>query len=115
MFIASSNPQVLYGASFLTFTGARTLSSHSYRFVVFEADPRLPLSVPCGPFFLAWATANAGNPVARAVTSAIVPAFGSWGSMVFVEFPHSTLPFDLLTLRLASPSEFRLASSSDLS
>lgn len=38
--------------------------------------------VPCGPFFLAWATANAGNPVARAVTAAIVPAFGSWGSMV---------------------------------
>ncbi|POY72429.1 hypothetical protein BMF94_4255 [Rhodotorula taiwanensis] len=60
MFIASSNPQVLYGASFLTFTGA----------------------LPCGPFFLAWATANSGNPVARAVTAAIVPAFGSWGSMV---------------------------------
>ncbi|GAA5976076.1 hypothetical protein JCM10908_005379 [Rhodotorula pacifica] len=60
MFLASSNPHVLYGASFLTFTGA----------------------LPCGPFFLAWATANAGNPVARAVTAAIVPAFGSWGSMV---------------------------------
>ncbi|BGP54458.1 hypothetical protein JCM8202_001536 [Rhodotorula sphaerocarpa] len=60
MFLASTNPQVLYGASFLTFTGA----------------------LPCGPFFLAWATANAGNPVARAVTSAIVPSFGSWGSIV---------------------------------
>jgi len=59
MFLASDNPKVLYGASFLTFTGA----------------------LPCGPFFLAWATANAGGPTARAVTAAIVPAWGSWGSM----------------------------------
>ncbi|GAA5852357.1 hypothetical protein JCM9279_001172 [Rhodotorula babjevae] len=59
MFLASDNPKVLYGASFLTFTGA----------------------LPCGPFFLAWATANAGSPTARAVTAAIVPAWGSWGSM----------------------------------
>lgn len=62
MFLASDNPKVLYGASFLTFTGA----------------------LPCGPFFLAWATANAGGPTARAVTSAIVPAWGSWGSMACV-------------------------------
>ncbi|GAA5967059.1 hypothetical protein JCM11641_000427 [Rhodosporidiobolus odoratus] len=60
MFLASSNPHVLYGASFLTFTGA----------------------LPCGPFFLAWATANSGSPTARAVTSAIVPAWGSIGSMI---------------------------------
>ncbi|BGP38561.1 hypothetical protein JCM10450v2_002510 [Rhodotorula kratochvilovae] len=60
MFLASDNPKVLYGASFLTFTGA----------------------LPCGPFFLAWATANSGSPTARAVTAAIVPAWGSWGSMV---------------------------------
>ncbi|GAA6003188.1 uncharacterized protein JCM10292_002909 [Rhodotorula paludigena] len=60
MFLASDNPKVLYGASFLTFTGA----------------------LPCGPFFLAWATANAGSPTARAVAAATVPAWGSWGSMV---------------------------------
>ncbi|GAA5875524.1 hypothetical protein JCM8547_001689 [Rhodosporidiobolus lusitaniae] len=60
MFLASDNPHVLYGASFLTFTGA----------------------LPCGPFFLAWATANSGSPTMRAVTSAIVPAWGSVGSMI---------------------------------
>ncbi|GAA5956633.1 hypothetical protein JCM10213_000387 [Rhodosporidiobolus nylandii] len=61
MFIAvKDKPSVLYGASFLTFTGA----------------------LPCGPFFLAWATANSGSPVARAVTAAIVPAWGSIGSMI---------------------------------
>ncbi|GAA6038004.1 hypothetical protein JCM8097_009535 [Rhodosporidiobolus ruineniae] len=60
MFLASSNPKVLYGASFLTFTGA----------------------LPCGPFFLAWATANSGSPTMRAVTAAIVPAWGSIGSMI---------------------------------
>ncbi|BGP01408.1 major facilitator superfamily protein [Rhodotorula toruloides] len=60
MFLASKDPKVLYGASFLTFTGA----------------------LPCGPLFLAWATANAGTPTARAVTSAIVPAWGSIGSII---------------------------------
>ncbi|GEM06815.1 major facilitator superfamily protein [Rhodotorula toruloides] len=60
MFLASKDPKVLYGASFLTFTGA----------------------LPCGPLFLAWATANAGSPTARAVTSAIVPAWGSIGSII---------------------------------
>ncbi|GAA5884442.1 hypothetical protein JCM6882_005254 [Rhodosporidiobolus microsporus] len=60
MFLASDNPNVLYGASFLTFTGA----------------------LPCGPFFLAWATANSGSPTTRAVTAAIVPAWGSVGSMI---------------------------------
>ncbi|GAA6011294.1 hypothetical protein JCM10207_008289 [Rhodosporidiobolus poonsookiae] len=60
MFLGSKNSKVLYGASFLTFTGA----------------------LPCGPFFLAWATANSGTPTARAVTAAIVPAWGSIGSMI---------------------------------
>ncbi|GAA5967061.1 hypothetical protein JCM11641_000428 [Rhodosporidiobolus odoratus] len=60
MFLASSNPHVLYGASFLTFTGA----------------------IPCGSLFVAWATANSGSPTSRAVTAAIVPAWGAIGSMV---------------------------------
>jgi hypothetical protein len=49
MFLVSKNPNVLYGATFLTFTGA----------------------LPCGPFFLAWATANSGSPTMRAVTAAM--------------------------------------------
>jgi hypothetical protein len=80
MFLVSKNPKVLYGATFLTFTGA----------------------LPCGPFFLAWATANSGSPTMRAVTAAMyilllllprlplltlrslcsVPAWGSVGSMI---------------------------------
>ncbi|KAJ8295989.1 MFS transporter prlL [Rhodotorula toruloides] len=60
MFLASKDPKVLYGASFLTFTGA----------------------LPCGPLFLAWATANAGTPTARAVTSAIGNAFNVFSAAI---------------------------------
>ncbi|GAA5979329.1 hypothetical protein JCM5350_006970 [Sporobolomyces pararoseus] len=59
IFLASANPKVLYGAAFLTFSGA----------------------LPCGPLFLTLATANAGTPTERAIASAIIPAFGSMGSI----------------------------------
>ncbi|KAL8284060.1 hypothetical protein RQP46_005173 [Phenoliferia psychrophenolica] len=59
IFVASTNSAVLYFACFLTYTGA----------------------VPNGPIFLAWATANSSPETARAITSAIVPAFGTVGSI----------------------------------
>ncbi|GAA5918963.1 hypothetical protein JCM1841_002660 [Sporobolomyces salmonicolor] len=62
MFLASSNPHVAYGGAFLTFTGA----------------------LPCGPFFLSWAVSNSGTPTMRAVTAAIVPAWGALGAMASV-------------------------------
>lgn len=53
------NPKTLYGAAFLTFSGA----------------------LPNGPLFLSLATANAGTPTERAIAAAIIPSFGSFGSM----------------------------------
>ncbi|KAI5477352.1 hypothetical protein MNV49_006494 [Pseudohyphozyma bogoriensis] len=60
IFITSRNNKVLYGATFLTYSGA----------------------VPCGPIFLAWATTNAAPETARAVTTAMVTGFASYGSVV---------------------------------
>ncbi|GAA5938538.1 uncharacterized protein JCM15063_005348 [Sporobolomyces koalae] len=59
IFLVSAKPHVLYGAAFLTFSGA----------------------LPNGPLFLSLATANAGSPTERAIAAAIVPSFGSFGSM----------------------------------
>ncbi|GAA5841619.1 hypothetical protein JCM5353_002751 [Sporobolomyces roseus] len=59
IFLASSNPKILYGAAFLTFSGA----------------------LPNGPLFLSLATANSGSPTERAIAAAIIPSFGSLGSV----------------------------------
>jgi len=55
----SQDPKILYGAAFLTFSGA----------------------LPNGPLFLSLATANAGTPTERAIAAAIIPSFGSFGSI----------------------------------
>lgn len=60
IFVAAKNPSVLYFASFLTYSGA----------------------VPCGPIFLSWAAANASPETSRAITTALVPGVGTWGSIV---------------------------------
>ncbi|GAA5905269.1 uncharacterized protein JCM6883_006342 [Sporobolomyces salmoneus] len=59
MFLASPDPQVLYGAAFLTFSGA----------------------LPCGPLFISVALGNSATPTERAIASAIIPSFGSFGSI----------------------------------
>jgi len=57
--LSQQNTKALYGASFLTFSGA----------------------LPNGPLFLSLAAANAGSPTERAIAAAIVPSFGSMGSI----------------------------------
>ena len=57
--LSRQNTKALYGASFLTFSGA----------------------LPNGPLFLSLAAANAGSPTERAIAAAIVPSFGSMGSI----------------------------------
>ncbi|GAA5881385.1 hypothetical protein JCM16303_000156 [Sporobolomyces ruberrimus] len=59
IFLTSTDPKVLYGASFLTFSGA----------------------LPTGPLFLSLAVAGAGTPTERAIAAAIIPSFGSFGSI----------------------------------
>ncbi|SGZ11916.1 BQ5605_C028g10466 [Microbotryum silenes-dioicae] len=60
LFLTVHNNKVLYFATFITYSGA----------------------VPCGPVFLSWAVANASPETSRAITSALVPAVGTWGSIV---------------------------------
>lgn len=76
IFVATTNNKVLYFATFITYSGAGEFSS--------PAPPRRSLSllvVPCGPIFLAWATSNASPETNRAIASAIVPAWGTMGSI----------------------------------
>ncbi|SCV73475.1 BQ2448_7401 [Microbotryum intermedium] len=60
LFLTVRNTKVLYFATFITYSGA----------------------VPCGPIFLSWAVANASPETSRAITSALVPGVGTWGSIV---------------------------------
>ncbi|GAA6059458.1 hypothetical protein JCM10212_005397 [Sporobolomyces blumeae] len=62
IFLATHNPKTLYGATFLTFSGA----------------------LPNGPLCLSLATANAGTATEKSIAAAIVPSFGSLGSMASV-------------------------------
>ncbi|SCV72843.1 BQ2448_4380 [Microbotryum intermedium] len=67
IFLTVHNSKILYFATFLTFSG----------------------SVTAGPIFLTWAVVNASPETSRAITAALVPGIGTWGSLVAM---WTTLP-----------------------